>query len=218
MRPLQERLASEFSAERGHETELVDGVALVADLNFEAYDACIIAASVHQEYHQEIITNFVIAHLKVLEDKPSAFISVSLSAVLEEKEAQRYVDKFVAMTGWRPRMSLLLGGALRFTEYDYFQEQIVKFIVMKRGDPLANMNDREFTDWDSLMIPDVRIHQCRAGVVAMAPGGDGGRRHDHMVGLTPGVKHPRKHTPAPVLLSRINSDPSYIVINSPVYW
>jgi hypothetical protein len=32
MRPLQERLASEFSAERGHETELVDGAALVADL------------------------------------------------------------------------------------------------------------------------------------------------------------------------------------------
>ena len=112
----QTRKIAEWTAmrvrERGHETELVDGVALVADLNFEAYDACIIAASVHQEYHQEIITNFVIAHLKVLEDKPSAFISVSLSAVLEEKEAQRYVDKFVAMTGWRPRMSLLLGGAL----------------------------------------------------------------------------------------------------------
>jgi menaquinone-dependent protoporphyrinogen oxidase len=150
----QTRKIAEWTAmrvrERGHETELVDGVALVADLNFEAYDACIIAASVHQEYHQEIITNFVIAHLKVLEDKPSAFISVSLSAVLEEKEAQRYVDKFVAMTGWRPRMSLLLGGALRFTEYDYFQEQIVKFIVMKRRDPLSNMEDREFTDWDSL--------------------------------------------------------------------
>jgi menaquinone-dependent protoporphyrinogen IX oxidase len=28
-------------------------------------------------------------------------------------------------TGWRPRKTLLLGGALRFTEYDYFQEQIV---------------------------------------------------------------------------------------------
>jgi len=33
-----------------------------------------------------------------------------------------------------PRLTLLLGGALRFTEYDYFQEQVVKFIVLKRGD------------------------------------------------------------------------------------
>jgi hypothetical protein len=32
-------------------------------------------------------------------------------------------------------MTLLLGGALRFTKYDYFQEQFVKFVVMKGEDP-----------------------------------------------------------------------------------
>jgi hypothetical protein len=47
-------------------------------------------------------------------------------------------------------MTLLLGGALRFTEYDYFQEQIVKFIVMKRGNASTNKQDREFTDWNAL--------------------------------------------------------------------
>ena len=30
-------------------------------------------------------------------------------------------------------MTLLLGGALRFTKYDFFQEQFVKFVVMKRA-------------------------------------------------------------------------------------
>jgi menaquinone-dependent protoporphyrinogen oxidase len=47
-------------------------------------------------------------------------------------------------------MTLLLGGALRFTEYDYFQEQIVKFIVMKRGGAASTGQDREFTDWQAL--------------------------------------------------------------------
>jgi menaquinone-dependent protoporphyrinogen oxidase len=136
--------------ERGHGTELLDSAVLVLDFNIDKYDAFIIAASVHQEYHQETITNFVMAHLKLLENKPSAFISVSLSAVLEETEAQKYLDRFVPMTGWRPRMTLLLGGALRFTEYDYFQEQIVKFIVMKRGNASTNKQDREFTDWNAL--------------------------------------------------------------------
>jgi menaquinone-dependent protoporphyrinogen oxidase len=94
----------------------------------------------------------VIAHLEVLDTKPSAFISVSLSAVLEGggTEAQKYVDSFVSVTGWRPRMTLLLGGALRFTEYDYFQEQIVKFIVMKRESAASTGRDREFTDWNAL--------------------------------------------------------------------
>ena len=47
-------------------------------------------------------------------------------------------------------MTLLLGGALRFTEYDYFQEQIVKFVVMKRGGAARTARDREFTDWKAL--------------------------------------------------------------------
>jgi len=46
-----------------------------------------------------------------------------------------------------PRLTLLLGGALRFTEYDYFQEQVVKFIVLKRGDAAGTEQDWEFTDW-----------------------------------------------------------------------
>ena len=121
-------------------------------LDLETYDAIIIAASVHQECHQEAITNFVIAHREALGTKPSAFISVSLSAVLEgaRTEAKKYVDSFVSVTGWRPTRTLLLGGALRFTEYDYFQEQIVKFIVMKRGNAPSAGRDREFTDWQAL--------------------------------------------------------------------
>ena len=43
------------------------------------------------------------AHHELLNDRPSAFISVTLSAVLEEAktEAQKYVDRFVFATGWR---------------------------------------------------------------------------------------------------------------------
>lgn len=151
----QTRKIAEWTAnhisERGHQAELYDSAAPTSDLDLETYDAFIVAASVHQECHQETVINFVIAHLEVLGAKPSAFISVSLSAVLEGAgtEAQKYVDSFVSATGWRPRMTLLLGGALRFTEYDYFQQQIVKFIVMKGG-AVSTGQDREFTDWNAL--------------------------------------------------------------------
>ena len=48
-----------------------------------------------------------------------------------QKRKATWIDLSLLMV-WQPAMTLLLGGALRFTEYDYFQEQIVKFIVMKR--------------------------------------------------------------------------------------
>ncbi len=138
--------------EREHHVQLRDSAAPMSDLDLETFHAFIIAASVHQQYHQETVTNFVIAHHKLLNARPSSFISVSLSAVLEGErtEAQRYVDHFVSVTGWNPRITLLLGGALRFTEYDYFQEQIVKFIVMKGGGAAPGQSDREFTDWNAL--------------------------------------------------------------------
>jgi menaquinone-dependent protoporphyrinogen oxidase len=60
--------------ERGHHVELRDIAASMADLNLETFHAFIIAASVHQQYHQETATNFVIAHHKLLNAKPSAFI------------------------------------------------------------------------------------------------------------------------------------------------
>jgi menaquinone-dependent protoporphyrinogen oxidase len=138
--------------ERGHDVELHDIATLPPGLDLKLFHAFIIAASVHQQRHQETITDFVLAHHELLNAMPSAFISVSVSAVLEEAkaDAQQYVDHFVSVTGWRPRKTLLLGGALRFTEYDYFQEQIVRFIVMKRGGAAITERDREFTDWNAL--------------------------------------------------------------------
>jgi len=135
----------------GHEVSLLDSAQLPPGLNFHLYQAFIIAASVHQQCHQETITNFVAAHHKLLNTKPSAFISVSLSAVLEHAkgDAERYVDTFVNATGWRPTRTLLLGGAFRATEYDYFQQQIVRLVTNPSG-KANNELEGEFTDWSAL--------------------------------------------------------------------
>lgn len=140
--------------EAGHVVEFYDTVNPGRHVELDAFDAFLIAASVHQEQHQPAVKSFAAAHRAALNAKPSAFISVSLSAVLEETRgvAQSYVDRFLELTGWQPAMTLLLEGALRFTVYDYFQEQFVKFIVMRRGGiPETDSDaDREFTDWDAL--------------------------------------------------------------------
>jgi menaquinone-dependent protoporphyrinogen oxidase len=145
--------ATKYIRDRGHAVLFYNSAdELESHLDLNVFQAFVIAASVHQEQHQKAIKNFATAHRELLNVRLSAFISVSLSAVLEETrpEAQSYVDRFVSLTGWQPHMTLLLGGALRFTEYDYFQEQVVKFIVIKRGLASATGSDREFTDWNLL--------------------------------------------------------------------
>jgi hypothetical protein len=99
-RKIAERAAQNVR-ERGHEAELRDSADVASGLNLERFDAFIIAASVHHEYHQTTVRDFVTAHRRALDTKPSAFISVSLSAVLEgaQPEAKKYAETFLAATG-----------------------------------------------------------------------------------------------------------------------
>jgi menaquinone-dependent protoporphyrinogen oxidase len=138
--------------ELGHEAQLHDSADLASKLQISAFAATIIAASVHQQAHQETVTGFAIAHRDLLNAKVTAFVSVSLSTALasDHVEAQSYVDRFVAETGWRPTKVLLLAGALRYSGYDYFKQQIVKYIVMKGHGSEDTERDYEFTDWQEL--------------------------------------------------------------------
>jgi menaquinone-dependent protoporphyrinogen oxidase len=79
-------------------------------------------------------------------------VSVSLSAALDRDhvEAQKYVDRFITETGWRPTKILLLAGALRYSGYDYFKQQIIKYIVMKGHGSEDTGRNYEFTDWEVL--------------------------------------------------------------------
>lgn len=112
----------------------------------------IIAASIHEERHQDSAINFICAHLDQLRSKPSAFVSVSLSAATTDGqvEAQEYVDRFTAVTGWSPTKTLLLAGALPLSQCDYFQRQVLKQILTKLGADLDQSVNYEFTNWTGL--------------------------------------------------------------------
>lgn len=149
-RKIAEKIALYVCA-RNHEVELYDTASLTDVPMVNDFAKMIVAASVHEERHQESAINFVAAHLDQLRRKPSAFVSVSLSAAMpnEQMEAQRYVDRFISTTGWSPANTLLLAGALSLSKCDYFQRQVLKHILEKLGNDL-NQDFYEFTNWSTL--------------------------------------------------------------------
>lgn len=136
----------------GHDAHLFDTARSPADLHVDSYDQVVVAGSVHQQRHQESVEVFVTARLAELQKRPTLFLSVSLSAAFAEgmTEARSYVDAFLASTGWKPTQSLLVAGALRYAEYDYFKEQIVEHVVLKGRKVEGSNGDYEFTEWASL--------------------------------------------------------------------
>jgi menaquinone-dependent protoporphyrinogen oxidase len=150
-RKISEHVA-QYVKELGHDPEIVDTGRRRRQIHADEFDAFIVAASVHQDGHQEEISAFVTGARDVLNAKPSLFLSVSLSAAFDEgkAEAQGYIDRFIEESGWRPTKSLAVAGALRGDAYDYFQQQILQHVVLKGQETHDPGENHEFTDWQEL--------------------------------------------------------------------
>jgi menaquinone-dependent protoporphyrinogen oxidase len=106
------------------------------------------------EKHQPELERFVKQHLWILQAEPNAFISVSASASRKDPESQagvrRCIDDFISRTGWRPDVCEPVGGAIKYTKYNFILRAIMRRISAKNGGPTDTSRDHELTDWVAL--------------------------------------------------------------------
>ena len=120
----------------------------------DAYDAVIVAASVHAGGYQRLVRRWVQAHASVLNSKSTAFVSVCLAVLQPEPKVQRelaaIVDRFLTATGWRPGYTELVAGALPYSRYNWLKRWVMVRIVRKAGGDTDTSRDYEYTDWADL--------------------------------------------------------------------
>lgn len=118
------------------------------------YHGVIVCAPVHGGRHPETVAAFVRDNLQWLSRLPSAFVSVSLAAALEtvegRVEARSYAAEMLSETGWKPGEVLLVAGALRYTQYDFFKRLVVRLLAERRGGATDTSRDWDYTDWPAL--------------------------------------------------------------------
>lgn len=118
------------------------------------YDAVFLAASLHVGRYQAPLIEFARAHHAVLNAKPSAFISVSLSAAGENPDDWEGLDQCVARflneTMWKPAALYHAAGAIRYSQYDFFKRLAIKFIAARHGQHTVTSRDYDLTDYDAL--------------------------------------------------------------------
>lgn len=154
----QTRKIAGFVADRlkraGHVPTLIDANEVPPSLDPAAFGAIVIAASLHVGRYQSAVVHFIKAHRAALDDKPSAFVSVSLAAAGDEPDdvagLEKCVNEFLAETQWTPRRIHHAAGAFRYTQYDFFKRWAMKYIASRRGAPTDAGRDYEYTDWDAL--------------------------------------------------------------------
>jgi menaquinone-dependent protoporphyrinogen oxidase len=138
----------------GIQTAICD--ATVCPISPDGYDGVMIGASMHMHRYQASIAHYVNTHMAALNEMPSAFFSVSLSAVSRgyDEESYRELEEitthFLLDTGWKPGMVGQIAGALRYTQYDYFKKFIMRQIAKRGKGNTDTSHDQEYTDWGQL--------------------------------------------------------------------
>lgn len=132
----------------------------------EDFDAVVVGGSVVLGHHQEGVEHFACLHRATLNAMPSAFFSVSGAAgsadAAGQATARRYVDDFVRQTGWRPRLTAPVAGAMAYTRYRPLLRWMMKRLSARAGRPTDTSRDHELTDWS-------QVRRFVAAVAAMVP-------------------------------------------------
>jgi menaquinone-dependent protoporphyrinogen oxidase len=138
--------------EAGIEVDVAAASALTSTFTMDTYDAALVASSVHMGEYQGALKDFVRAQRDWLASHPSAFISVSLSALgtdaEERAQLEQYIVAFAHDTGWRPARVEHVAGALVFSQYPFFMRQVMKLIARREGLPTSG--DHDYTDYARL--------------------------------------------------------------------
>jgi menaquinone-dependent protoporphyrinogen oxidase len=149
---IAERIAQTLR-DNGHRAETHPATRDGPGLEPAIYDAVIIGASIHYGRHPGYLRSWVRAYRGVLDTRPNAFFSVSLSGGgpgAKPEAAQRYLDKFLRQARWNPGQTATFAGALQFSKYGAFKRLLMVLIVGLAGGDTDTSKDYEYTDWNAV--------------------------------------------------------------------
>ena len=137
----------------GKDVEVIDIRRPPTGFSPDGFDAIIVGASIHLGKHSRQLTAFVSRHVARLNALPSGFFSVSLSAAGSEKEqadASRFIEEFLAQTGWNPAIKATFAGGLLYREYGFLKRWMMKKIAREAGKDTDTSKNHEYTDWTAV--------------------------------------------------------------------
>lgn len=152
-RKVAARIAAHAAA-LGHAPTLVEAARADERHDPAQFDATVAAASLHAGRYQPALVAFARRHAGALDARPSAFVSVSLSAAGDDPGDRaglaRCVEAFADETGRTIRRLHHAAGALRFTRYGPLVRWVMRLIARRRGQRVDPHVDAEYTDWAAL--------------------------------------------------------------------
>lgn len=143
---------SDKAKEKGLQVTLVS-LTDVGTVSLIDFDNIVLGAAIRYGKHNKKVHQFVKANKFLLESKANAFFSVNVTARKEGKdipETNTYINKFIQTTAWQPQNLAVFAGRIHYKKYNFFDRNMIKFIMKLTKGPTANDTNIEFTDWNKV--------------------------------------------------------------------
>jgi menaquinone-dependent protoporphyrinogen oxidase len=137
-----ERIAQRIAQILRNGGHAVDVAPAGSNVELSRYFAVIVGASVHYGHHPAKLAKWLKG--AGLEGQTSGFFSVSLSA------KEHYATKFLDRAGWRPQLSAVFRGALRYSKYGPIKRRVVQAFAAVGGHDTDTSRDYDYTDWKAV--------------------------------------------------------------------
>ncbi len=129
-------------------------LATIKQINLMPYQKVMIGASIRYGRFNSVLNNFISKHQKQLNQMPTAFFGVNLTARKPEKrtpETNAYVRKFLIQSPWQPDLCEVFAGALLYPRYCWLDRIMIQFIMRMTGGETDTTKEIEYTDWEQVV-------------------------------------------------------------------
>jgi len=148
------RRICEGVADAGGRAEMMDLVeALHEGVDWGRYEVVALGAPVlYGTYHRSVF-DFIARHRTSLEAKPNSFFNVSVVARTPEKatvEGNRYMQKFLQLSPWRPRDLKVIAGKVDYPSWAWYERVMIQMIMKFTHGPTDPRAVIDYTNWDDV--------------------------------------------------------------------
>ncbi|MEJ2602993.1 MAG: menaquinone-dependent protoporphyrinogen IX dehydrogenase [Gammaproteobacteria bacterium] len=147
------RICSAIIADGGR-AEMMDVVEAIHEgVDLAGYDVIAVGAPVYYGSYDDALFDFVRTHREQLDAKPHSFFNVSVTARTPEKatvEGNRYMQKFLELSPWRPRDLKVLAGKVNYPSWGPLDTLAIQMIMKFTGGPTDRSAVIDYTDWDDV--------------------------------------------------------------------
>jgi menaquinone-dependent protoporphyrinogen oxidase len=121
-----------------------------SDVDMRAFDKIVLGASIRYGKHSKQVYRHIKNNQPILESKPNAFFSVNVVArktAKNQPETNPYLKKFLKEISWQPQQLAVFAGKLNYPIYNYWDKQIIRFIMWMTKGPTDPDTVIDYTDW-----------------------------------------------------------------------